>query len=83
MLNDAQKLDPSFKFQETRSVKGDFLFIGSGHQTGLKNVLIIRKDGSVLRMEADKRFLKSIEGGGHSIFDVDVSTAEVLISPGR
>jgi len=79
LVRQAKAVDPSFIAQEARSVKGDFVLIGGGRQPGLKNVLMIRKDGSVLRMELDPAKIKPIQGGGTKIFDVDLSGAEVLV----
>ena len=56
--------------------------IGSGQRPGLKNVLVIRQDGSVLRMEFDQAKIRPIASGGTKIFDVDLSGAEILVPGG-
>ena len=58
------------------------LFIGSGQRPGLKNVLVIRQDGSVLRMEFDPTKIRPIAGGGTKIFTLDLSGAETLVPGG-
>lgn len=82
LLQEAKACDPKFLWHEARSTKGDFLFIGSGHRPGLKNVVVIRPDGTVFRMEADPALIKTIEGGGTSIFSVILDSAEQLVAPG-
>ncbi len=82
LVRQAKVADPKFFAQEARSVKGDFLFIGSGQRPGLKNVLVIRQDGAVLRMEFDPTRIRPIEGGGSKIFDLDLSGAEALLPGG-
>jgi hypothetical protein len=82
LTREAQAINPKFIAQEARSVKGDFLFIGGGPAPGQKNVLIIRPDGSVFRMEFDAAKIKSIVGGGSKIFDLDLTGAEELVQKG-
>ncbi len=82
MIRRAKEANPEFLAQEARSLKGDFLFIGSGQRPGLKNVVVVRPDGSVLRMEFDPSKIKPIGGGGGKIFDVDLSGAELLVPGG-
>ena len=79
LFDDAKLADPKFFAQEARSLKGDFLFIGSGRVPGLKNVMVIRPDGSVLRMEFDPTKLIKVPGGDGKIFDVDLSCADRII----
>jgi hypothetical protein len=79
LVRQAKAIDPTFIAQEARSIKGDFILIGGARQPGLKNVLIIRQDGSVLRMELDPAKVKPIFGGGTKLFDVDLTGAEILV----
>ena len=79
--------DPSFRGEELRTLKGDFVMIRAGYQRGLKNVLIIGKDGSVRRMAADPAKIRSIAGsnalerGGAGIVAIDTEGAEILVPP--
>src|SRR6185312_10312708 len=71
LFNQAKAADPTFFAQEARSLQGDFIFFGSGMRPGLKNVLVIRQNGSVLRMQFDPTKIVRVPEGGAQIFDVD------------